>query len=652
MSKTIYNEGRVVGLSAYDIYVRHQLSEFPEMPVVSEKEWLAASIGSGASMILRISENTPAGIHDYPLHQDSLLCAATTITASLFNGEVDLDGDWAARVTSYGPLLSNVSTSSPSDDGSTLPTHSDLAQWDKDTVSSLKEYGKIIDGLFIQPGTWTTIGGVPYKDFEPSFYDAQAETFRTGTIRLRFAQDIEKPIYILIHGLVPMPVAASAMKSDSSPIRPDNNTQDSNQCPENGDFLGPQIFPWGSKIIFATPNEVMNILTTRAYVREFPDGATEAAVSATPIIDFETSDPGKYYKTNHIDSKISIDVKELNSLGSGVSVLGTHYRPESAKFKSTTHTGADYGPALYGAKLSAEGQTEMSPIDIAAPGTIKLFKDEALARCYPKIIPNVYSLYESNGDLYVFDDTTDEEDLVPITTKVTTTNIGTSSSPMYVNTTTARSTDVPPAVATIESISMIDTSGKSLPLDGTAGTIEKSGLTDGLSWKTLLQALGGNKVIELLGTALKTFRSKLPNIETSGVLKLTGTGKNTSSGSLEVGKGLDVKGNTSVGGTLSVSDDATFNDAVTAKNGLDVTKLLTANDGVKVSGRTASGYDVETASATFKTNKPVQSGGNYIVFSNGLRLYISPTAPTGTPTSDNTTTDSSKIPIGSIGIGW
>lgn len=654
MSKTIYNEGRVVGLSAYDIYVRHQLSEHPELPVVTEKEWLAASIGAGASMILKIAANTTAGIHDYPLPVNSSLCAASTITASLFNGEVEVDdaGLWATKVLSYGPLISNTDKLSPSDDGLQIPVCEDIDSWNKTNAQMVTEYGKIIDGLFIQPGTWTTVGGVPYKDFSPKFYNAQSETFTTGTVRLRLAQTTDRPVYVLLHGLVPMSVAASAMKPDSSPLNPDNDTYDSNQAPENGDFLGPQIFPWGSKIIFTTPSEMLNILNTRSYIREFPDDDLNVAVTAAPIIDFETTDPKTYYQGHDVDSKVALEVKELNTIGSGVSVLSTYQRPESVKINGVTHSGADYAPALYGAKITSEGQTEMCPVDTAAPGTIKMFNDENLARSYPKVIPNTYSLYQNDGDVYLFNKDTDPTENVPITTKVATSNIGTSTAPIYVNSTTARSTDAKPAKTTIQSLSMVDTSGKALSLDGTAGTIDNSGVNDKLSWKTLLQALSTNKVIDFLGSALRTFRSKLPNIETSGVLKLTGTGQNTLSGSLVVEKGLQVNDAVEVEGTLEVTDDAIFNDAVTANNGLTVTKLLTANDGVKVSGRTSNGYDVETASQTFKTNKPVQSGGNYIVFSNGLRLYISPTAPAGTPTSDNTTTDGSKIPIGSIGIGW
>ena len=39
-------------------------------------------------------------------------------------------------------------------------------------------------------------------------------------------------------------------------------------------------------------------------------------------------------------------------------------------------------------------------------------------------------------------------------------------------------------------------------------------------------------------------------------------------------------------------------------------------------------------------NMSIKSGTNFVEFSNGLRIYISKTAPTGT------------IPEGSIGIGW
>ena len=53
MPQVIYNEGRVQGYNAYEIYIRQLLSEFPDAEVPSEKEWLSSILANGLSMILK-----------------------------------------------------------------------------------------------------------------------------------------------------------------------------------------------------------------------------------------------------------------------------------------------------------------------------------------------------------------------------------------------------------------------------------------------------------------------------------------------------------------------------------------------------------------------------------------------------------------------
>ena len=45
--KTIYNEGRVVGASAYEIYVRNFYANDPSGTPPSEQTWLSHMFGSG-----------------------------------------------------------------------------------------------------------------------------------------------------------------------------------------------------------------------------------------------------------------------------------------------------------------------------------------------------------------------------------------------------------------------------------------------------------------------------------------------------------------------------------------------------------------------------------------------------------------------------
>ena len=592
--KEIYNEGRVVGLSAYEIYVRHFLSEFPDKPILTERDWLSSTLGNGSSMILRIVAGTSEGIHDYPLPENSTICAAQTITASMFNGEADVNGLWGIRVTSYGPLLSNTASSSPITPGeqpNELP-HSDLDLWDKQNLHILREYMKIIDGLAIQPGTWNPSNlASPAKELTPKLNE-------NGIIRLRITKPLEEDVYVLLTGFIHTPLLSGFSKIETSSV----NTPK----PENGDFLGCEVFPWASKIVFTVPSEVFNALNTKAYVREFPDNSEEKSVESHAVVDFETTDPKDFYvkyKEQYQGAQIDLDVKDINVIGSGVSVLGTYQRPDS----SNGYTGADYPPVLYGAKATETGLQKMSPIDIAAPGTVKVFEDKDLALNYPRIYPNIYSLYNSQeGDIYIIDGETDETDLVPITTKVSVVNNGTYDAPQYIATVRARDDRTDMVVErAICAVSMKDTNdtalnpagSKSSSYSDTNGTVKDDTWlngANGLSWEILLNALGVDKKIELLGVPLRTFRSKLPDIVSGegGVLNILGTGQSKIAGSLAV--------NGASNGSNALTDDDEF-----------------------------------------KFNKPIKSGDNYIVFSNGLRLYIAKNQPTDT-----------DVPIGSIGIGW
>lgn len=603
--KSIYNEGRVVGLSAYELYVKHQLSQFPELPVLTEREWLADSIGNGSSMILKIASNTAEGIHDYPLPSDSLLCSPTsTLTASLFNGTVELDANnrWATKVTSYGPLISNTSTSNPSTPGnskSTVPV-GDVNTWDANNLNILKEYVKVIDGVAYQPGTWSNSSSSnPTKDFKPDYT-------KQPVIRLRIAKTITKDIYILFTGFIHTPIVAGLSMNDSSPLNSDH--------PENGDFLGASIFPWASKIIFTVPNEALNVLLYKAYSREFPDGEVNKVVDNTSIVDFESNNPGDYYKTNYTDSNVSLDVKGLNIVGSGASILGTYQRADKT---SNGYTGANYPPVLYGARVTKAGVQTMSPVDVASPGTTKTFYNREQALNYPKVIPNVYSLYKdrSTDDIYIIDKSTTENDLIPITTTVKTENIGTASAPIYASSVTAKG-------VTAKAISLIKNDGTVLTrsTDNTSATLN----SNYINWSSLLEALNQNKKIDLLGQWLR-------GIKSTGLLNLTTVGENNLSGSLNIGQTVKAVGSISSSSSVTAKNDVTSTTGkVIAAKGLQISDSIGDDS-----------FDATTASTEFKFNKPVKSGANYITMSNGLRLYISNTEP-----------DTTDVPIGSIGIGW
>lgn len=487
--RQIWNEGRVVGLSAYEIYVRHMMSEFGDNThILTEREWLASTLGDGISMILKIPSGTKKGIVEYTLPSNSLLCGCTgIISASIFNGSVEVDKDgWATKVNSYGPIYEST-------DGNSVEN---LENWDISNLSIMKDFIKIVDGVVYQP----SVEGVePYKP----------DLTKNGVIRLRISEDIVTDVYVLFTGFLNKQLVLGLYKLDSNPLVPEN--------PQNGDFLGPEMYPWATKIIFSVPNEVYQLINRYSYTREFKIGETSKSVESKSIIDFESKDPNEYYEERFRNSKIPINVERLTTVDDkGASVLGTY---QLHKY---------YPPALYGAKVTETGDQTISPIDIVSPGSVKVFEDRDVAMTYPDAVPNVYSIYmdKDNDDMYLIDEEAAEsgELPVPIGPKIETVNEGTDTSPKYISRTFKGNTSNPREE--IKSISYIDTDGNDLNTDGTNGEIVD---VDKINWTTLLLALGANKVFDLLGEALR-------GIKNNGVFDLKGTGQNKLSGGLDVSK--------------------------------------------------------------------------------------------------------------------
>lgn len=247
MSQELYNLGRVTGLSAYELNVKHQLSEFPNLPSMTEKEWLASTVTSGASLILKIPAGTSIGPHDYQLPQGSTLCSGNSLLAYPFVGQCEFSNDgWATKVTSYGPLISNTEERHPvTPGGSTdIPLSVNLEQDIDSILETMRDYSKIIDGIIYQAGTWTASGTTPAMTFTPDLNQG-------STIRIYFDSNVEHDILILFTGLVNRAVIAGVSEFDSDPVKsPD---------PQNGDFIGPEVFPWGSKILFTVPTSILRL---------------------------------------------------------------------------------------------------------------------------------------------------------------------------------------------------------------------------------------------------------------------------------------------------------------------------------------------------------------------------------------------------------
>ena len=364
MSRTLYNEGRVVGYSAYEIYVRQLLATDPSATPSTEKEWLASMMAMGSSLLLRVGKDTTSGAHyrDIQLPTTTSLCAANNIIASFFSGEgyigsvADTADAWATKVTDYGNLISNTSESSPSGTtthSSSIPAKSSVAISDG-TMSQLESYMKITDGIIIQPGTWTTNANTPpTKDFSPTLSDYPM-------IRLSFADSVDTPFYILLTGFTNKGVVvgttgfASAVNTDS---------------PQDGDFLGPWAFPWSAKVFFSVPPVAMSMILGSGfdYSRKLPKTGTEIEVNSDPIIDMKSANPSAgTYGDRYTAASIPLNVTDLRTGKDNAAVLSLYANADS------TYT---LPPSLYGSVITATGETAVYPIDTNAPDTLHLYQD-------------------------------------------------------------------------------------------------------------------------------------------------------------------------------------------------------------------------------------------------------------------------------------
>lgn len=244
MPKQIYNEGRVVGYSAWELYTKQALAADPDTDPASEREWLAASIGNGSSMILKINANeesqTSAFYIDFEFPENTDLCAANTITASWFLGACETDSrGWATAISDYGQGISNTDESHPtSDNPSEYPTQ-EIGFLTQDEIKQLKQYSKIQDGVVLQPGTWVA------SDSESAYSDFIPDLTKPPILRIIFSETITEPFYILLTGFMHRSVINGISGLDSGSLNSPH--------PENGDFVGPEVYPWANKVIFTYP---------------------------------------------------------------------------------------------------------------------------------------------------------------------------------------------------------------------------------------------------------------------------------------------------------------------------------------------------------------------------------------------------------------
>lgn len=419
MPSNIYNEGRVVGYSAYEVYVRHCLSEDPTIEPASETEWLASSLAFGASLLLKVSADSTSGFHwrDFLLPEKTNLCAANTIIGSFFIGEGEFGsytvGDntystspWASKVVKYGSAIRNDNTASPSGTISSQQLSSSIPKVgtnpSDDDIQRLGEYAKLVDGNILAPGTWTnSTSGSPKKTFSPDLGDR-------SMVRLLFADKVEHDFWLLLTGFSLSGVVRGETGIDSS-VDTDS--------PQDGDYLGPATFPWSNKILLSVPPAFLKYYYDSGYIRRINNGPS-AEVKSHAIIDMATTNPKTYYEDENngvSDSQVPLTITKLRIASDDAAILTVYQRSSL------------FPPALYGVKAIAEAddtstENKLNPLDTVAPGTLKLFQNLQDADAYEQTkkfetqIPNNFGFYRNTNDFVVkqLDSTLDDKPSVPV----------------------------------------------------------------------------------------------------------------------------------------------------------------------------------------------------------------------------------------------
>lgn len=493
MPRDIYNEGRVVGYSAYEVYVREHLSETPDTNPATEREWLSASLASGASLLFKfpVSEESQKykddqdWMYQVELPSETRLGAANTIIGSFFKGsaETDITG-WAVRVTDYGDLIVN--------DSSLVDTESsanNVSNWSTQNKQALVEYMKIVDGVVLQPGQWKDSGlSLPAKDLSPNISEKPV-------VRFHIRGPITHEFYILLTGFTIRTVLSGTAGLDGS-------TQ--TNMPADGDFLGPAVYPWANKIIFSIPTSYISYFVANSYKRQITGTVSQNQDSApkvvkdTSVIDMKTSNPGTYYVTKNATSRQLVTVDEFTTLGDGTAVLTVYQRSNK------------YPAALWGTYVDSTGDNYLNPLDVVAPGTVKMFENasEKDLKDYEITFPGTTGM-NKNGDGTV-NILNSEGKVVPmakVTHKSIVTTGGTNSGAQAVVTQTGNNKEISLSLGSGGSDSQYTISN--LPTN----TVVPS--NSNLQWADMLAALVADKAIDILGNRLKSMKQTLTKAESN-----------------------------------------------------------------------------------------------------------------------------------------
>lgn len=252
MSKEIYNEGRVVGLSQYEIFVKNWLAntDTKDIDPPSEQEWLASTVGPGSSLLLKMTVNESHGddevwIYETHLPEGTNLCGCNPVIASLFIGSGAPGGDaevWPKYVNSYGDTITNTTNK---DIGLVLDPTLENLSYDKELSNYgqlntlIEQYSKILDGTILQGGTWELNTEKGRYDFKPDL-----SSNSKSMIRIQIKGKINAEFYILLTGLNYKSTIQGVSGLDGSIDKSGS---------QNGAYLGPAQYPWACKVLFTLP---------------------------------------------------------------------------------------------------------------------------------------------------------------------------------------------------------------------------------------------------------------------------------------------------------------------------------------------------------------------------------------------------------------
>lgn len=427
MSQDIWDQGRVVGYSSYEIYLKKHFEKYPDIDPPSEEQWLASSLAMGQSMIVSVpnTSDTPTSyweiiktdgdykVMDLYFSEKFKMVAANNIIGSFFSGVVQLyDGSkFASWVVSYGSLVGNENTTYPTGtkgEKDTVDPRDSVAT--SDTMKGmLTDYMKILDAVIIQPGTWKSTGlSRPRTELKPDYTEKPR-------LRLLIKGEITTSPKILLTGFSYASQVAGVSK-DNGAVNTSNRV--------NGDFLGPEVFPWCSKVTLTIPTLYTEIANSQpgptpeeyhppGYTRKLPSEASSFdEVPCEAFNDFVEYDSLKSYMNTYQSNHQAIADPAYVSPVVDMTVGSSFTSHDNYQLSGLTIYSKDsqFPPVLYAHKVSSAGGTELNPIDSPAIGSVKIFTKDMVddptdrisaAKTYFRTYPGVVVYFvDDHGNLF------------------------------------------------------------------------------------------------------------------------------------------------------------------------------------------------------------------------------------------------------------